>query len=1260
MKKWGNDTWRAGAILLLCLFLFASAAWAETDVTTMVKINPGRLLYDRLTKQSYLDVSATNISTEVLLTPITVVIDSVTPSTVTVANAEGVTEDGKPYFTFTTPTGQLLAGTTTAVKKLSFANPTAVRFSYTTRILAELPEAASAIGVDGGSVTVDDPANPAAGVTVEFPAGALTAPSTVTIDTNALSPAPEPAAVIGPMIDLRPSGQFPQPVTISIPYDEELLDQNNVVDEASLRIYTFDAASGLWVPLEDSAVDVEKNVVVGSTDHFSPFCVIPDTLYRHGNLKTSPYAPVLFVHGINLGLGVTDTSFVGDSYRTFGSAVQGIYDVADGPNVYTLNYDTSVDITQSAAVFADAVRKIKNETGAERVNIIAHSMGGLVARAYIQGLAEKVTVTKTLLTRTEFHELYPYKGEIGKLLMLGTPNHGSLLGSVAWANQQAGALFMAKPAGLQLLPDSLFLNKLNSKPFPEELVIDVEYGTGFGSHDGVVSVESARLAPQYGPANLRHIVENELSGYYHSGPLTPEDFRIAELSDSAFLSHSGFSAMQNFVLDADNDGITGAEDRCPSTSINQTAYGHGCSNVQFGQMIPKLEWPRVDERVRMSASGSPVFFQWQPLVTDRLGAVGEKYCLVVKEDDTLGGDTIWDGCDGISEEPYFDARKSITLPPSDIAMFGRLQPGMTYWWTVFAKDEYDNFTNRDLVEWRSFMTYSDYVFSAQEGQEDYYDESREYQSVFSINSNLLSGVMPADSDLYRYLLATANESGSIVEDDDRTLISYWYDSTWGDSLGQDSSFNTVYDVDPGPDADGKFEVVSAGDEEGSQRGTYNTNAYYFSYDALNDSIGSAVTLPQWVDYLKAVRDQYQPIDRLTIFTHGNYGQIMLSDNAILTDATVNDPNHEHYKQLKRLKDEGILAPDAHILLFSCLVAGDDAGKKLVQKIAELTGAYVHANSEYTGNALPASELWVRYNKNEPGNDWDLNIVCSSSGCEPDKATYKMLDLPAKGAINVGPDNIDFLWKVVPNATSYCFNLKDDNAATLIWDNTNGCGADDNFFRTSLEYGKEYQWRVQAFDAAGKLVQSSEWWNFTTGPLALTSRLPDTGQTVCYDNSTSIPCPKPGELFYGQDANYLINPPAYTDHGNGTVTDTITGLMWQQGDNGYTNWYKASGTVDSSSNPTGVDVCGDLTLAGYTDWRLPTKKELVGLVDYSRPYPGPTINTTYFPNTKQSHYWSSSTYAYNPSNAWYVYFYYGHVYNHYKNYNYYVRCVRDGQ
>jgi len=52
---------------------------------------------------------------------------------------------------------------------------------------------------------------------------------------------------------------------------------------------------------------------------------------------------------------------------------------------------------------------------------------------------------------------------------------------------------------------------------------------------------------------------------------------------------------------------------------------------------------------------------------------------------------------------------------------------------------------------------------------------------------------------------------------------------------------------------------------------------------------------------------------------------------------------------------------------------------------------------------------------------------------------------------------------------------------------------------------------------------------------------------------------------------------------------------------------------------------------YTDWRLPTIQELFTLVDYSRC--NPAIDTTIFPNTEASSYWSSTAYAHNPNYAW---------------------------
>jgi hypothetical protein len=146
----------------------------------------------------------------------------------------------------------------------------------------------------------------------------------------------------------------------------------------------------------------------------------------------------------------------------------------------------------------------------------------------------------------------------------------------------------------------------------------------------------------------------------------------------------------------------------------------------------------------------------------------------------------------------------------------------------------------------------------------------------------------------------------------------------------------------------------------------------------------------------------------------------------------------------------------------------------------------------------------------------------------------------------------------------------------------------------------------------------------------------------------------------------------TDNGNGRVTDNVTGLMWQKCSAGQTNdasctgtptgysWYEATGTADATYNPGGAtDVCGSLNLGGQTDWRLPTKKELMSIVNYGT-Y-GPAIDGTYFPNTAAaSGYWSSTTSAGDASLAWGVGFGNGYGGGGGKTNGLHVRCVRGSE
>jgi len=128
--------------------------------------------------------------------------------------------------------------------------------------------------------------------------------------------------------------------------------------------------------------------------------------------------------------------------------------------------------------------------------------------------------------------------------------------------------------------------------------------------------------------------------------------------------------------------------------------------------------------------------------------------------------------------------------------------------------------------------------------------------------------------------------------------------------------------------------------------------------------------------------------------------------------------------------------------------------------------------------------------------------------------------------------------------------------------------------------------------------------------------------------------------------------SFHDNGNGTVSDTSTGLVWQQ-DTARDEW----GDYDSMTWEEALDYCEVLSLGGHTDWRLPNIKELDSLVDLSR-Y-GPAINTVYFPNTLSSYYWSSTTNAYGSDYAWFMGFDGGYDGWYGKSNYYYVRAVRGG-
>jgi hypothetical protein len=134
----------------------------------------------------------------------------------------------------------------------------------------------------------------------------------------------------------------------------------------------------------------------------------------------------------------------------------------------------------------------------------------------------------------------------------------------------------------------------------------------------------------------------------------------------------------------------------------------------------------------------------------------------------------------------------------------------------------------------------------------------------------------------------------------------------------------------------------------------------------------------------------------------------------------------------------------------------------------------------------------------------------------------------------------------------------------------------------------------------------------------------TSQTGIWDATGNMITPVLGDAFFGQDAQFTHTAPVYTKSSDGlTVKDEVTGLTWQKSYDSGTYYWAASQTVADNLNSQ--------KYGGFSDWRLPTIKELYSLWNASTGWPW--IDTNYFDITYSSEqelshaiFWSSTKYA----------------------------------
>ncbi len=113
-----------------------------TDVTDRVEENKSSMRYNRRTGVQTFDMTLTNISPSVIDVPLILVVENISPSVVTLLNADGTTASGKPYFDYSATVGpdeQLTPGETSGPRTWQVHNPSRVRWSFIIRVVSGCP-----------------------------------------------------------------------------------------------------------------------------------------------------------------------------------------------------------------------------------------------------------------------------------------------------------------------------------------------------------------------------------------------------------------------------------------------------------------------------------------------------------------------------------------------------------------------------------------------------------------------------------------------------------------------------------------------------------------------------------------------------------------------------------------------------------------------------------------------------------------------------------------------------------------------------------------------------------------------------------------------------------------------------------------------------------------------------------------------------------------------------------------------------------------
>jgi len=160
--------------------------------------------------------------------------------------------------------------------------------------------------------------------------------------------------------------------------------------------------------------------------NFITLAAIPFGLFNRNNQTLQRgEAPVLLLHG----LFVNQASWFWFKRQL---RQQGF------KNIITMNLSCWHSEEVLTELLAKKIDELRHQLGVNKVHLVGHSMGGMIARNYVQ--------------------LRGGNDKVEHLICLGSPHHGSKL-----------ATFSVDPLGKLLIPGSDFLQRLNSATIPENI-----------------------------------------------------------------------------------------------------------------------------------------------------------------------------------------------------------------------------------------------------------------------------------------------------------------------------------------------------------------------------------------------------------------------------------------------------------------------------------------------------------------------------------------------------------------------------------------------------------------------------------------------------------------------------------------------------------------------------------------------------------------------------------------------------------------------